>query len=218
MLNFFLDLLLSVPAFLIAISVHEYAHGYAAYKMGDPTAKYSGRLSLNPLAHFDLVGGFCLLLFHFGWAKPVPVNPNNFKDRKKGNIIVSLAGPFSNFVMAIISAFLYAITAKLLKTDMYHLTMSELVGFKVLIPIFYNCIMLNVGLMIFNLIPVPPLDGSKILFEFLPYKGKQVMYNMERYSFLILILVIYSGLLDPALAYLQMGVLRFINFVLGIFF
>ena len=185
--------LLRLPAFLIAISVHECAHGYAAYKMGDPTAKYSGRLSLNPLAHFDLIGGLCLLFFSFGWAKPVPVNPYNFKDRKKGTIIVSLAGPFSNFVVAVISAFLCAFTLKYVGYSCLA-PLSELNGVEFLFPIFQYCMLLNIGLMIFNL------------------------YQLERYSMLVLILLIYTGALDGILMFLQEGVFEIIMLLLKPFF
>ena len=209
--------LLRLPAFLIAISVHECAHGYAAYKMGDPTAKYSGRLSLNPLAHFDLIGGLCLLFFSFGWAKPVPVNPYNFKNRKKGTIIVSLAGPLSNFIVAIISAFLCAFTLKYVGYGCLE-PISELKGIEFLFPIFQYCMLLNIGLMIFNLIPIPPLDGSKVLMEFLPYKARETMYQLERYSILILVLLINTGALDGILAFLQEGVFEIIMLVLKPFF
>ena len=100
MAEYILTLILSIPGLLLALTFHEFAHGYAAYLMGDNTAKYDGRLSLNPMHHMDLVGTLCLLFFRFGWAKPVPINPNNFKDRKWGTILVSLAGPFANFLLA----------------------------------------------------------------------------------------------------------------------
>lgn len=224
-----LSLLLSLPALFIAISIHEYAHGYAAYKMGDPTAKYSGRLSLNPLAHFDLLGSICLLLFKFGWARPVPINPNNFRNRRKGIVLVSLAGPLANFFVAIISAVLLAVFGRLLGIDdinllfgvsAYYMSggITEAIGLVVILPMLYYCVILNIGLMIFNLIPIPPLDGSKILFEFLPYKARNVMYNLERHSFLIFILVIYSGILDPVLSLLQNGVFSVITLIMKPFF
>ena len=101
------EILLRLPIIFIAITVHEYAHGYAALKMGDPTAKLSGRLSMNPLAHMDIVGALSMLIFGFGWAKPVPINPNNFKNHKKGTVIVSLAGPISNLFLAFLGSVLY---------------------------------------------------------------------------------------------------------------
>lgn len=213
----FLNLILTLPAVLLAISVHETAHGYAAYKMGDPTAKYSGRLSLNPLAHFDLIGFLCMLFFHFGWAKPVPINPDNFKDRKKGVILVSLAGPVSNLAMAIISAVILGIVGQFTGFAALFSNVTSLKGLNVLIVMLYYCIIINVGLMIFNLIPIPPLDGSRVLTEFLPGRIKYKFYRYERYSFLVLLLIIYTGILDPILNFLTNLILqpifKIVNFI-----
>lgn len=213
----FLNLILTLPAVLLAISVHETAHGYAAYKMGDPTAKYSGRLSLNPLAHFDLIGFLCMLFFHFGWAKPVPINPDNFKDRKKGVILVSLAGPVSNLAMALISAVILGIVGKFTGFAALFSNVTSLKGLNVLIVMLYYCIIINVGLMIFNLIPIPPLDGSRVLTEFLPGRIKYKFYRYERYSFLVLLLIIYTGILDPILNFLTNLILqpifKIVNFI-----
>lgn len=213
----FLNLILTLPAVLLAISVHETAHGYAAYKMGDPTAKYSGRLSLNPLAHFDLIGFLCMLFFHFGWAKPVPINPDNFKDRKKGVILVSLAGPVSNLAMAIISAVILGIVGKFTGFAALFSNVTSLKGLNVLIVMLYYCIIINVGLMIFNLIPIPPLDGSRVLTEFLPGRIKYKFYRYERYSFLVLLLIIYTGILDPILNFftnlILQPIFKIVNFI-----
>lgn len=202
MLNNLLNLLLTLPAVFLAISVHETAHGYAAYKMGDPTAKYSGRLSINPIAHFDLIGFLCMLFFHFGWAKPVPINPDNFRDRKKGIIFVSLAGPVSNLLMAIISAIVLGFAKKLLFVNTLIVNPATATAISALLLMLYYCVQLNIGLMIFNLIPIPPLDGSKVLMEFLPGRIRYKIYQYERYSFLVLILIIYTGILDPILNFL----------------
>ncbi len=213
----FLNLILTLPAVLLAISVHETAHGYAAYKMGDPTAKYSGRLSLNPLAHFDLIGFLCMLFFHFGWAKPVPINPDNFKDRKKGVILVSLAGPVSNLAMAIISAVILGIVGQFTGFAALFSNVTSLKGLNVLIVMLYYCIIINVGLMIFNLIPIPPLDGSRVLTEFLPGRIKYKFYRYERYSFLVLLLIIYTGILDPILNFftnlILQPIFKIVNFI-----
>ena len=207
MSGFIVNMLLSIPALFLALSVHEFSHGYAAYKMGDPTAKHYGRLSLNPMAHFDLIGSLCLLIFHFGWAKPVPINPDNFRDRKKGIIIVSLAGPFSNFVVALISTVVYGFYVKFT----YHMGMEwiYLVG-----KMIEYCVVLNIGLMIFNLIPIPPLDGSKVMMEFLPYRARRVMYEIERYSFLILILLMNTTLMQRLLSVLNGAMLDVANAIL----
>ncbi|MBE7051984.1 MAG: site-2 protease family protein [Ruminococcaceae bacterium] len=205
-----LSLILSIPGLLLAIIFHEFAHGWAAYLMGDNTARYSGRLSLNPLHHLDPVGALCMLLFRFGWAKPVPINPNNFKNHRKGVIIVSLAGPFANFVIGLISWILAYASQLLLGT------VSSFAMF--LVNIFVISGYMNVGLMVFNLIPIPPLDGSKILLEFLPYRWQYKIYQYERYFSLILLLLVYGGTMTPVLSVIRSYVIAFYELVAqGIF-
>lgn len=188
----FIDLILSIPGLLLALTFHEFAHGYVAYRMGDNTAKYQGRLSLNPIDHMDIIGTLCLLFFRFGWAKPVPVNQNNFYDRKKGIIFVSLAGPFANFILA----FICYVILKLISP--YYL-MSKIASF--FVEILASAVGMNIGLMIFNLIPIPPLDGSKVLMEFLPYNVRYKMYNLERYSSFLLLILLYTGIISPILGF-----------------
>lgn len=209
MLNYLIGLVLSIPGLILALSMHEFAHGYAAYKMGDSTAKYNGRLSINPFDHLDPIGTLCLFLFHFGWAKPVPINPYNFKNQRLGMIVVSLAGPFMNFILAIISAF--ALTAVYMY--MPFPTIGEFLSQVLLYSVY-----LNVGLMVFNLIPIPPLDGSKVLFEFLPYRYRQYFYQLERYGSIILVLFIVGSRNTGILTALQGYVLTFINFLVGLVF
>ena len=189
-----LSLILSIPGLLIALTFHEFAHGYAAYRMGDNTARYSGRLSLNPLDHLDIWGTLCLLFFHFGWAKPVPINPANFRDQKKGIIIVSLAGPFANFLLA----FVCAVVCKIL---VRFTAASEIAVF--FYQIFLYAEVMNVGLMVFNLIPIPPLDGSKVLMEFLPQRARYEMYRIERYSGIVLLILVWTRVLTPILGTLS---------------
>lgn len=205
----FLSLILSLPALLTALTVHEFAHGFVADKMGDPTARYSGRLSLNPMAHMDLWGTICLLFFHFGWARPVPINPRNFKNHKWGTVAVSLAGPVSNFLLALICAFLMSAMEKFISVNVFSQFMYTVI---------YMGVQLNVGLMVFNLIPIPPLDGSKILMEFLPPKYKFKMYSIERYFSLILLALIVFDILTPLLSVLRGWVLTFIYFIVGLVF
>lgn len=211
-----LALIVSIPGVLLAITMHECAHGYAAYLMGDNTAKYSGRLSLNPLKHLDPIGALCMLFFRFGWAKPVPINPQYFKNRRAGIIIVSLAGPFANFILGLLSAIIYYAIAVFALRGQSTAIGASAVSF--LANIFQYSVFMNAGLMIFNLVPIPPLDGSKILLEFLPPKAKYTIYRYERYFSLILIIIVYAGAMTPTLSALQAYVIRFYNFVCSAIF
>lgn len=170
-------------AVLVAIIPHEIAHGFAAYLCGDQTAKNDGRLSLNPLHHLDPIGTICLIFFKFGWAKPVMINPNNFRDRKKGTFFVAIAGVLTNFILAIISVII-----------LKHIHLNEFMQ-ELLLNIFW----FNIILGVFNLIPIPPLDGSKILFSFLPLKYEYYLIKYERYGYIILLLLIMSSTLDKIL-------------------
>ncbi len=207
--TYILGLLLSIPGLVIALSLHEFAHGYAAYLMGDNTAKYSGRLSLNPFSHLDPVGTLCLFLFRFGWAKPVPINPYNLRKRRSGIIIVSLAGPFMNFIVALISAFLLEIIMRFIPMG----SLNDFLGY-----IVYYSMLLNVGLMCFNLIPIPPLDGSKVLAEILPYRYRNIFYMIERYSSLILMALLFTNALSPVLNTMRSFVLDIIYMIVGLVF
>ncbi|MEO0162159.1 MAG: site-2 protease family protein [candidate division WOR-3 bacterium] len=177
-----LELLLSLPPLLLALTVHEYFHGFAALRMGDPTAKWQGRLTFNPLKHIDPIGFLAFLFFRFGWAKPVPVNPYNFYNLKKGIIFTSLAGPGANFLLAMVSGLLL----RLLNTTHF----SPAVIFPILLMLKLS-LYFNLVLCAFNLIPIPPLDGSKILFNLLPYQYKSLEYEMERYGFFLLLALIF---------------------------
>ena len=177
-----------------AISVHELAHGFVAYKLGDPTAKYAGRLTLNPLAHFDPIGAICMVLFSFGWAKPVPVNPMYFRDRKRDNALVALAGPLSNIILAFASTIFTALYVCFVHvkfqnffTDFIYLV---LVQFAVV----------NIGFAVFNLIPFPPLDGSKILGAFLSYENYSKLLRYERFGFPILMILSFTRILGRILS------------------
>lgn len=200
----FLSLILSIPGLLIALTFHEFAHGYVAYLMGDNTARYSGRLSLNPMDHLDIWGTLCLLFFRFGWAKPVPINPANFRNYRKGIIAVSLAGPLANFLLALISGIACAILEKFAPV-------SQIAEFFLMIFLYTQ--VMNVGLMVFNLIPIPPLDGSKVLMEFLPYRMRYQMYRIERYSGIILLGLVWTGVLTPVLSTMASWVYMVIGLV-----
>ncbi|MDT3700428.1 MAG: site-2 protease family protein [Thermincola sp.] len=172
-------MLLTLPALLVGLTLHEFAHGYAAYRLGDPTAKNLGRLSFNPIKHLDPLGALFLLIFHFGWAKPVPVNPLYFRgDRQKGMMWVSLAGPVTNLVIAFVTALIW----KIIEPSEY-----------IIVGILFYLFTINIILAVFNLIPVPPLDGSKILAGILPSKYMHVIFNLEKYGYIILILLMFTG-------------------------
>ena len=179
-------LLLTIPALLWALSFHEFCHGLAAKWVGDPTAERYGRLSLNPLAHFDLVGTLMLLFVGFGWAKPVPINSRYFRHPKRDLIIVSLAGVAGNILTAIVTV----LFLRACGTWWYSLTGQA--GLKVLIQM----ININMGLAAFNLIPIPPLDGSRVLEAFLPFKYLRYYYWMEQRGTVILLILLLTGIIN----------------------
>ncbi len=204
-LNFGISsLLYSLPGIVAAFTIHECAHALAAYIMGDNTAKQYGRLTLNPIAHIDPLGFLCLIVTRrFGWAKPVPVNDLNFKDRKKGMLIVSLAGPMSNFITAMLIAVSYALFYPRLGSAM--------------IEILQIAYIINLSIGVFNLIPIPPLDGSKILEVFLSNKQKFFIRKYAMYSNIIIILLIFSGVIGMILGPAIIALDWIINSAVGLF-
>ncbi len=173
--------------FLVSISFHEFSHAFIAYKLGDPTAKNQGRLTLNPIKHVDVFGALMVLIAGIGWAKPVPINPMYFKDRKKGTMLVSLAGPLSNILLAFLFAFPFVYISSI-----YNLSTVTNWNLKIIILLLSNeFIRLNLTLAIFNLIPVPPLDGSKILGTILPSRQYYKMIEYENYLVIGLMMVIF---------------------------
>ncbi len=203
------EILFRIPAVLISISVHELCHGYAAYLLGDPTAKNNGRLTMNPIAHFDLYGTLCMLLFGFGWARPVPVNPMYFKNSKQGMSLVGLAGPLSNFFLALVFSVIFAVSAGL-GLDPEASILAEFIAI-----FLKTAIVLNVSLGIFNLFPVPPLDGSKILAVVLPNSAYYKLMMYERYVAPILMLLLFVGVLDVPLNFLVGKVIDGINIMIN---
>ncbi len=192
-------ILIAVPL-LYAIIFHELAHGWVALRMGDPTAKLLGRLSLNPLKHLDPLGTLMLFIFGFGWAKPVPVNFNLLHDREKAMIAVSSAGIIANMLLAFTALFL----DRLLSPPPSSL----------LAPLLYYFAKINILLAAFNLIPIPPLDGSKILMGFASPGIQNTLFKLERYGFIIVIGLLYLGVMDPVTRFFQWAILSFINLLL----
>ena len=173
-------IIMMTPILLLALPFHEWAHGWVAYKMGDPTAKYAGRLTMNPFKHLDFLGVIMMYAVGFGWAKPVPVNPIYFKDRKKGMILVSLAGPLSNLLLAFISTLLGGAIAKLFEIGVISANTEKMATFLAYVGVFFSILIsVNISLAIFNLIPVPPLDGSRVLSSFV---SEESFYRFARYE------------------------------------
>ena len=203
------SLLASILGVLIAITFHEYAHGLAASKLGDNTAKDEGRLSLNPLAHLDPIGTLMLVFAGFGWGKPVHVDSRNYTRKismEKGEAIVSAAGPLMNIILAFIFTLIYCAIYKFAGAGFLHSTMGSVL----MLMIFYT-ISINVGLGVFNLIPLPPLDGSKIIMPFLPYKAKEWFVNNEQIFYLVFVVLWITGLagiiISPAISWITNGFL-----------
>ena len=198
-----MQLLYMLPALLLGLTLHEWGHAYAAYRCGDPTARNLGRMSLNPLDHFDIIGTLCLLFLGFGWAKPVPVNPRNFKNYKRDDVIVSLAGVTMNFLQVVFFSALFILLGRrnidLLKNEAFQ-------------DIFLNLITINTTLIFFNLIPIPPLDGSHVVQNLL---GKHVPYQvwtfLRQYGRYILLALLWLGVLDYPIAWANRKVITIIN-------
>ncbi len=182
-----INILLTLPVIIIALSVHEASHGFIAYKMGDRTAYNLGRITLNPLKHLDLKGTLFMLVFGYGWAKPVPINTRNFKDPKKGMALTALAGPVSNLILGMIGAFFYELMGTVISyfvlSDPLFFSEHELL-FRILyiaLNFFYLFGILNVILAVFNMIPLPPFDGSRVFYVFLPQKYYFKVMQYEQY-------------------------------------
>lgn len=203
-----LGILLSLPGVLIAMIFHEYAHALAAYKLGDDTPKIQGRLNLNPISHIDPIGIVLLLVAGFGWGKPVQIDSRNFDGKysiSKAEAIVAAAGPIMNFALALVFSIIYYIISAIMGSYAFSETIWSVV--------LYGIIMINIGLGVFNLIPLPPLDGSKILMHFLGYNAKQWFYNNERIFYFAFILLWVTGLLSSLLSPIFSGVFTGITWI-----
>lgn len=184
--------LIGIVAFLFSISCHEFAHGYVAYRMGDNTAKINGRLTLNPIKHFDLFAVAFFVIFRFGWAKGVPINPNNFENPKHGMVYSALAGPVTNFILALVFGFIYALLCMIpfsAENIWYHITWY-------LALFSWQMITVNAMLAVFNLFPIPPLDGSKIFLAVLPEYWYFKILDYDRFMMIVSLIIVYTGVLD----------------------
>ena len=200
-------LLIRAIAVLICLMVHECSHGLVSWWLGDPTAKRAGRLSFNPLRHIDWAGALCMLLFRFGWAKPVPINPNYYKNFRLGTVLVSIAGPLSNILLALLVLLVYGVVQ-------VFVPVPELAETFV-----WTLVIMNLGLAVFNCLPIPPLDGSKVVLALLPEKAYRAVLRYEQYGFLILAALLYlndafDGLLNRGVDNLLTGLLHIVNAII----
>lgn len=201
-----MSMVAGIPGLIIALAIHEYAHALVADRLGDPTPRMMGRLTLNPVAHIDPIGLIMLFVARFGWAKPVMIDPSNFRNWRTGEIWVALAGSTSNLLIGFLAAFIQILC--------YRLGFWSS-GLNIVITLI---IIYNVNFAIFNLIPLPPLDGSKLLLAFLPNQWAEKMAMIERYSFLILIALMMTPVFSMILVPLSRLVLSVYSMILGIFF
>ena len=186
--SYLTNILLSIIPALICITLHELSHGFVAYKLGDTTAKDAGRLTLNPIKHLDIMGILMMVVFHFGWAKPVPVNMYRFKNPKQGMAITAVAGPLMNVLITIVFLFLYGLLFRPLGQQNLVLEMIYLTAY------------LSISFAIFNIIPISPLDGSKVLFSVLPSERYDQLMRYERYGMILLLVLVSSGIFGRPLS------------------
>lgn len=201
--------LYSLPALLLSLSVHEFAHAYIAYKLGDESQKIRGRLTLFPLAHIDIIGFISIALFGFGWGKPVLVDDTKFKNKKRDNMLVSIAGPLSNILLAIVFTALFKI---FYVTDLFGFANVNLEVTTNIFQMMYNVISLNIVFAIFNMIPIPPFDGARLLFFILPNKYEKYYYILYHYSFLIIIIFFLTNLGSILINPLYKVLMDFVSF------
>jgi Zn-dependent protease len=197
------DMIFAIPGLLLAMTVHEYAHARVAVAMGDFTPRMTGRLTLNPVAHIDPIGLLMLFFAQFGWAKPVMINARNFKDWRKGELYVSLAGPAANLVTAFIALLLLAAVG------------GQAVW---LYNVLKLIVLYNINFAVFNMIPLPPLDGSKVLMSFLPGEWAYKLAGIERYSFLILIVLVFTNVLGMIIFPIRAMLLNMMSIIVSLIF
>jgi Zn-dependent protease len=191
-----------VPPFLLAITFHELAHGYIAWKLGDPTAKSVGRLTMNPIKHIDPLGLIALFIMSIGWAKPVPVDPRYFKNPKKDMLFVAIAGPAANLLLAVASAILFKFLIAAPVVPMFFM--------EPLLKMLLTSVWINIMLAVFNCLPIPPLDGSKILMSLLPADMARSYARLEPFGFIIILALFFLGIISQII----MPIIMFINNIL----
>jgi Zn-dependent protease len=197
------DILKAIIPALLCITFHELSHGFVAYKLGDNTAKNAGRLTLNPIKHIDILGLFMMVMFKFGWAKPVPINMNNFKKPKWGMAITALAGPVSNIILAALIMLIYGfVYLPLTNAGSFGETLTEML----LTTAYMSC-----ALAVFNIIPISPLDGSKVLFSFLPEKAYYNLMRYERFGFVLLLVLVWADVMTPFLTTATQAVYSYLS-------
>ncbi|HPU21470.1 site-2 protease family protein [Thermoclostridium caenicola] len=193
-----IDIIMVIPILLIALPFHEWAHAYVAYRLGDPTAKDAGRLTLNPFRHLDPFGTLMMLVANVGWARPVPVNSGYFRDRRKGMILVALAGPFSNLLLAFLFTVIWGLMVKLAVIGVIPVESEAAITVISWLQVFFRfCVLVNISLAVFNMIPVPPLDGSRLISSFIPEESYYRFARYEQYigiAFLALVIFVPNAL------------------------
>ena len=204
--GFLLTTLYCLPGLIIGFGLHEFAHAWMSDRLGDPTPRAQGRLTVNPLAHLDPIGTIMLLLFHFGYGKPVQINPSYYKHPKRDLILVSLSGITMNLIVAIFAAIAYAL---LLNFGVMNITMINIV---------YDIMVINVSLMVFNLFPCPPLDGYQVIKQiFLGGKTINFFWKIEQYGYILLLILVFSNLINYWMSFLGGYVYELLNLIIGLF-
>lgn len=215
--------LLTLPGVILALSFHEFAHAFVSDRLGDPTPRNQGRLTLDPLKHIDPVGIFLLIFAHIGWGKPVQINPKNFSkiSESKGEALVALAGPVMNFILAFILMIIFYVILIFVPGTGILASFNAINIMNIIITVIYYAIIINIGLGVFNLIPIPPLDGSKIFLRFLPYRAQRwIDNNMQMISLVFMVLFIFGILgyiTSPVISVIMKGMQYLVEAILSIF-